>query len=274
MSSIENANELRGSPAWDKVRAEKRRAKRFEHIAAVLCAAGIAWLLYEQVNWKFLSALDFSVVYTYRVALLKGLGMTLLLTAITIVLAVVIGVALAILYRLPSPIVRTFVYCYVELWRNTPLLVQLFWVHFALPQITGFSTPTYVSGVIAMTLQASAYLTEIARAGIDSVPRGQWEAARALAIPKGTVWMRIVLPQAFKVMVPPLANTSISFFKGTTILSLLAVNELMTASNIVAAYTFRPFEMLTLVGLVYFVLGYIFSSLTYKVETALKRSER
>ncbi len=274
MSEAEPLTANTKQSAWDRKREEEKRAKWIEHAAAMACSAGFIWLLYENVNWEFLSSLDFKVVYTYRTALLKGLGMTLLLTLITMVLAVMIGVTLAILYRIPSRPIRAFVYVYVEVWRNTPLLVQLFWVHFALPEITGYSTPTYVSGVIAMTLQASAYLTEIARAGIDSVPKGQWEASYALAIPRRTIWTAIVLPQAFKIMIPPLANTSISFFKATTILSLLAVDELMTASNNVAAYTFQPFELLTLVGIVYFVLGYIFSSLTYKLETTLKRSDR
>src|SRR5690606_36082533 len=146
-----------------------------------------------------------------------------------------------ILYRLHWRPIRWAVFWYVEIWRNTPLLVQLFWVHFALPQITGISTPTYVSGVIAMSLQASAYLTEIARGGIEAVPRSQWEAAKALALPARTQWMSIILPQALQIMIPPLANTTISFFKATTILSILSVAELMHTANEIAAYTYRPF---------------------------------
>ena len=245
-----------------------------EPLAGAACTLGLAWLIWSNLNREFLAGLDFSVVYDYRHVLLQGLGLTLLLTAVTMVAALAIGVVFAILYRLPFRIIRTLVYWYVEIWRNTPLLVQLFWVHFALPQITGVPMPAYVSGVIAMTLQASAYLTEISRAGIDAIPKGQWEACQALALPRRTVWLTVILPQAFKVMVPPLANTAISFFKGTTVLSLLAVDELMTVTNHISAYTFRPFELLTVAGVVYFLIGSLFSTMTYRLERILKRSER
>lgn len=140
--------------------------------------------------------------------------------------------------------------------------------------VTGVSTSVFMSGVIAMAVQASAYLTEIARAGIESVPKGQWEAAHALGLPSRTRWLRIILPQALKIMIPPLASTAINIFKATTILSLLAVGELLTISNMVANFTFKPIEVLTTVGLVFFVLGAVFSKLTYRLESVLQRSNR
>ena len=127
--------------------------------------------------------------------------MTLALTAITVVIGYVSGITLAILYQIPFKPLRWMITVHVEIWRNTPLLVQLFWVHFALPVITGVSTSVFVSGVIAMSLQASAYLTEIARGGIDAVPKGQWEAAYALGLPGPTRWLTIILPQAMKIMI-------------------------------------------------------------------------
>ena len=198
--------------------------------------------------------------------------------------SVVLGVFLAITYQIPPLRIswlpwrlapwRWLITAHVELWRNTPLLVQLFWVHFALPNLTGISTTVFVSGVIALSLQASAYLTEIARAGIDAVPKGQWEAANSLGLPGPTRWLTIILPQAMKIMIPPLANTAISFFKATTVLSLLAVGELMTISNTIANFTFKQIEVLTAVGVIFYVLGSVFSSATYKLENVLKRSER
>ena len=246
-------------------------AERFFGYGSLIALAAFC---YTSVDWEFLSHLDFSIVYKYRLPLLKGLGMTLTLTAITVVVGYVSGILLAILYQIPFKPLRWVITVHVEIWRNTPLLVQLFWVHFALPAVTGVSTSVFVSGIIAMSLQASAYLTEIARAGIDAVPKGQWEAAHSLALPAPTVWFTVVLPQAMKIMIPPLANTAISFFKASTVLSLISVGELMTISNTIANYTFKQIEVLTAVGVVFFVLGYAFSGLTYKLENVLQRSER
>lgn len=246
-------------------------AERFFGYGSLLALAA---LCYTSIDWEFLSHLDFSIVYQYRLPLLKGLGMTLALTAITVVIGYVSGILLAILYQIPFKPLRWLIAVHVEIWRNTPLLVQLFWVHFALPVVTGVSTSVFVSGIIAMSLQASAYLTEIARAGIDAVPKGQWEAAHSLALPGPTRWLTIVLPQAMKIMIPPLANTAISFFKASTVLSLISVGELMTISNTIANYTFKQIEVLTAVGVIFFVLGYAFSGLTYKLESVLQRSER
>ena len=251
-----------------------RRSGAAERIAGYGALIGLGALCYGSINWEFLSYLEPSIVYQYRVPLLKGLGMTLALTAITVVIGYVSGITLAILYQIPFKPLRWMITVHVEIWRNTPLLVQLFWVHFALPVITGVSTSVFVSGIIAMSLQASAYLTEIARGGIDAVPKGQWEAAYALGLPGPTRWLTIILPQAMKIMIPPLANTAISFFKASTVLSLISVGELMTISNTIANYTFKQIEVLTAVGLTFFVLGFMFSGLTYRLEKVLERSER
>ena len=256
--------------SWRRLR-RSGTAERFFGYGSLLALAA---LCYVSIDWEFFSYLDFSIVYKYRVPLLKGLGMTLVITASTVVIGYVSGILLAILYQIPFKPLRWVITVHVEIWRNTPLLVQLFWVHFALPVITGVSTTVLVSGIIAMSLQASAYLTEIARAGIDAVPKGQWEAADSLALPGPTRWLTIVLPQAMKIMIPPLANTAISFFKASTVLSLISVGELMTISNTIANYTFKQIEVLTAVGVIFFVLGYAFSGLTYKLESVLQRSER
>jgi polar amino acid transport system permease protein len=260
------------------------RSAAFERALGFGALIGIGVLLYSTINWQFLSYLDFGIVYTYRMPLLQGLGITLLLTGISMVVGYITGVLMAIAYQIPPFRIlwlpwriapwRWVITVHVELWRNTPLLVQLFWVHFALPVVTGIPTTVFVSGVIALSLQASAYLTEIARGGINAVPKGQWEAAYSLGLPGPTRWLTIVLPQAMKIMIPPLANTAISFFKATTVLSLLAVGELMTISNTIANFTFKQIEVLTAVGVIFLLLGSVFSSATYKLEKLLKRSER
>jgi len=226
------------------------------------------------LNWPLLLSLDFSVAWEYRDVLLKGLLLTLVLTACAGVLGLLFGTVFAVLSQSPVAPVRWLVAAFVELWRNTPLLVQLIWIHFALPLVTGASTTALQSGVIAITLQASAYFTEIVRAGIEAVPKGQWEAAYALGLPARTRWLRVILPPALRTMIPPLVNLTISFFKATAILSVLQVSELMTVTNRIANVTFKPIELFTAIALIYFVLGYSMSRATLKLEAVLRRSER
>ncbi len=150
---------------------------------------------------------------------------------------------------------RWLILVYVEVWRNTPLIVQLFWIHFGLPLLTGISTTAFASGFLALALQSSAYLADIARAGIQAVPRGQWEAARALGLPAVSLWGEIVLPQALRVMIPPFTNLALSFLNGSALLGLLQVGELMTAATRISDYTFKPIEVMSAAGLLYLLLN-------------------
>jgi len=238
------------------------RSRAFSWIAGLVVIA----LISMSVDWKFVETLDFGALWPYRYAFLRAIAMTLLISGMAVASGLFIGVVLAIVLQSKIGPLRWVVMAYVEIWRNTPLVVQLFWVHFALPIATGVSTSAPVSGLIAMTLQASAYLTDISRAGIQAVPNGQREAAYALGLPLSTTWFSIILPQALKVMIPPLANIAIGFFKTSAILSLLSVGELMSTANRIADATFRPIETLTVAALIYFVLGYAFSQFTYKLE--------
>ena len=226
------------------------------------------------LNWELLLSLDFTVVWEYRVVLLKGLMMTLVLTACAAVLGLLAGTILAIASQSPFPPLRWLVTAFVEIWRNTPLLVQLIWIHFALPIVTGINTTALESGVIGITLQASAYFTEIVRAGIESVPKGQWEAAYSLALPARIRWTRVILPPALRTMIPPLVNLTISFFKGTAILSILHVSELMTVTNRISNVTFKPVELFSSIAVIYFVAGYLMSKGTLRVEYLLQKRER
>ena len=226
------------------------------------------------LNWNLLLSLDFSVVWEYRVVLLKGLMLTLALTACAAVLGLFAGTVLAIASQSGFAPLRWIVTAFVEIWRNTPLLVQLIWIHFALPLVTGINTTALESGVIGITLQASAYFTEIVRAGIESVPKGQWEAAYSLALPARIRWTRVILPPALRTMIPPLVNLTISFFKGTAILSILHVSELMTVTNRISNVTFKPVELFSSIAVIYFVVGYLMSKGTLRVEYYLQKRER
>ncbi len=237
----------------------------------LVVAAAFAFILYS-VKWQFVRTLDFSVIYQYWPLLAKGLSMTLFITLVSVATGLICGVMLAILYQVPSRILRILITIHVEVWRSTPLLVQIFWIHFALPQLTGIPTPALVSGIIAMTLQSSAYLTEITRAGIENIPRGQWEAAKVLNLSGRTTWLVVILPQALRLMLPALCNTVLSFFKGSTILSVLAINELVTVSNNIASFTFRPIEIVTFAGVVFFIIGYLISYMGSLLEKRMSKS--
>jgi polar amino acid transport system permease protein len=231
--------------------------------------AGLAGLIAWNLDYQFLSGLDFSVIYKFRWALLRALGLTLGITLVSMVIGSIIGLVAAICLQSPIRPLRWVVTVYVEIWRNTPLVVQLFWIHFALPYISNISTTAIQSGVIAMSVQASAYICEIIRAGIAAVPKGQREASHALGLSRLSLWIDVILPQALKVMIPPLANTAIVFFKLSAILSLLSVGDLMTTGTSIVNATFRPVEVLTFVAGIYFLLGVVFSRGTHRLERFL-----
>jgi polar amino acid transport system permease protein len=170
--------------------------------------------------------------------------------------------------------VRWLIGAYLEIFRNTPLVLQLFWIHFALPKLTGISTTPFQSGFIVMALQSSAYLADVARAGIEAVERPQWDAAAALGLSRRVTWFKVVLPQAFQIIIPPLANIGIGYFKASAMLSLLSVGELMTIATRVAQHSFKPIETYTLVGVIYLLLGAVLSGFTFRLERIYGRAGR
>ena len=260
----------------DAVARARPRPARFAFLlsSALPTAVAIAlagWLA-STVNWSFVATLDFSVIYTYRVALLQGLLNTLLITSLSVLLGLVLGLLFACLLHVPVSPLRWLILAYIEVLRDTPLVVALFWIHFALPVVTGISTSAFQSGFVAMALQSSAYLADVARAGIQAVPRGQWDAADAIGLSRTWKWLDIVLPQALRIIVPPLANVALGYFKASSVLALLSVGELMSVAARVSTYSFKPIETLTTVGVVYLVLGYVLSSLTYRLERVFKTS--
>lgn len=238
----------------------------------LLCLAVVGYAL-TNANWHTIRGLDFSAVWIYRGALFNGLLVTLGLTLIAAAFGILAGTVLAVLSQSPVGPVRWLVAGYVEVVRDTPLMVQLLWIHFALPIITGYNTTPVESGMLAIALHAGAYFTEVVRAGIQSVPHGQWDAAYALGLPMWTRWTRVILPPALRIVLPPLASLTISFFKGTAILSVLQIGELMSVAGRISNATFRPVEIFSFVALVYLIIGYAFSRLAGRLERYMARSE-
>jgi His/Glu/Gln/Arg/opine family amino acid ABC transporter permease subunit len=235
-------------------------------VPSVVLTIAIAAALYYFIDWSQIRVLDFGIVLKYWRPLTIAAGTTLLITLGAFAVGLLLGVGLAVLLELPIGPLRYVINAYIEIWRNTPLIVQLFWIHFGLPVVTGISTTALESGSLALTLQSSAYLADIARAGIQAVPRGQWDAASALALPARTKWCEVILPQALKIMIPPLGNLAVSFLNGSALLGVLSVGELMTVSAKISDYTSRPVEIMTVTASLYLAMNLLTTYLTGRLE--------
>jgi polar amino acid transport system permease protein len=197
---------------------------------------------------------DFSILWTYRALLVAGLGYTLLFTAICVVLGLLIGLVTGIGRLSSNPFVTAPLRAYVELFRCTPVLVQLVWFYYALPALTGIQISAVLASTLCLALYGGAFYSEIIRGGIISSDAGQIEAARALGMRRHQVMRRIVLPQAFKRMVPPLMSQSIMQLKNTSLLSVLAVPDLLYQGQVIAHETYRPLELYTFIAVAYFAV--------------------
>ena len=199
---------------------------------------------------------DFSLVLGYMHLWLKGRGVTLAYSAGTVLGGLIIGMifGMALLYR--RKWVTLPIHLYVELFRCTPLLVQIVWFYYALPIVLAVELPAWLAAGLGLTLYMGAFATEIFRGGIISIDKVQWQASRALGMTNGEMMRHIILPQAIKRMVPPFVNQSIIQLKNTSLLYVVAVPDLMYTGSIVVSDTFRPLEVYTTVAGAYFVILY------------------
>jgi polar amino acid transport system permease protein len=199
---------------------------------------------------------DFSVVWDYRIVFLTGAFVTAKLTALAFVIALILGLGLAFMRISQSRWLRAPAAFYVELFRSTPALVQLVWIYYALPILTGIRLDNFTSVGLGLGLHTSAYYCEVIRAGILAVDRGQTDAAKAVGMRQAQTMRRIILPQAVRFMVPPFMNETANLIKLTTLGSVLAVYELLHASNNLITNTYRPLEVYTAVAVVFAVIIY------------------
>jgi len=198
--------------------------------------------------------LEFGWLYQALGAIAQGAGMTVFLIAVTTVLGTVLAVLGAAARRSRYPLLRQAVTGYVEIVRNTPFLVQLFFIFFALPA-AGIRLDPVIAAILAMTLNMAAYSTEIVGSGLDAVPRGQREAALALGLRPRQVFVKIVLPQAMKIIFPALSSQIIIMMLESAVVSQIAVRELTYEADMLQARTFRAFETYFVVTLVYLGLA-------------------
>ena len=204
---------------------------------------------------EFFTLFNFTGAGEYLPDLLRGAVVSVELTFTVMALSLVFGliVALARLTRFRA--VRTVATVYIEIIRGTPALLQLFYIYFVLPAF-GLKLPPFTAGVIGLTLNYSAYLSEVYRAGIQAVAKGQLEAAQALGMSRTVMMRLIILPQAVRIVVPPLGNYFISLFKDTALASIITVKEMIFTGQIIAATNFQYFAIFTIIGVIYLALSY------------------
>ncbi len=197
---------------------------------------------------------DFGAVLDQWRLLAGGVVMTVWLTAIATVIGMAVGVGCA-WTRANGPLwLRTIVGTYVELIRNTPFIVQLFFIFFGLPA-TGFKLSPEVASIIAMVLNLGAYATEIVRAGIEATPRGQIEAAESLALGRAQIFLRVVLPPALRKVWPAMVSQIIIVMLGSAVCSQISTEELSYAANLIQSRNFRAFESFIVATLIYLALA-------------------
>jgi polar amino acid transport system permease protein len=212
---------------------------------------------------------DFKVVVDNFPILLRGVGLTVELWAVAFVLGLMLGLLISLGPLSGKHWLRLPAIGYVEVFRNTPVLIQLIWFYYAFPIVLGQQLSPVIAAILALTLNTSAYCAEIFRGGIESIARGQWEAAKAIGMTRVMSLRRIILPQVGKRMLPAFTNRGIELAKVTSLASVLAVHEIMYQGRLLSSTYYRPLEILTAVALVYFVLIYPGSYLSARLERRL-----
>lgn len=203
--------------------------------------------------------------------LLQGLLVTFEATVLGSLLAYALGLVFALLRRSRIPVVSQAVWLFVEFVRSTPLLVQLYFLYFVFPIAFGITLSSLLTGVLGLGVHYATYTSEVYRAGIDAVPRGQWEAATALSLPRARVWTAVILPQAIPRVLPALGNYMISMLKETPLLLSIGVLDLVGKAQAAGSEAYRFVEPYTIAGVFFLVLSYPASVLVRRLERRVRQ---
>lgn len=220
-----------------------------------------------------MTKLDFTVMVPYIPILLEGVKMTIYLTLAAVGLGIVLGLVASLMKMSRIKIIHFLAVAYIELIRGTPMLVQIFLIYFGLPQLIGFNIPSFPAAVAALGINSGAYVAEIIRAGIQAVDIGQTEAANSLGMTNFMTMRYIIIPQAVKNILPALVNEFITLIKDSSIVSVIGLEELMRKSDIIRSITYRAFEPLITIALIYFVMTFTLSKFMGIIEGRLRRSD-
>jgi len=212
---------------------------------------------------------SFHFLWQYQALIVKGIGVTLGFTILTVVLGLLVGMVIALGRMTKRRWLAAPLVALVELFRCTPVLVQLIWVYYALPVLIGLELSPAEAAIITLALYGGAFYAEIIRGGIVSIELGQWDAGHALGLRTWQLMLKIILPQAMRRMLPPLVNQSIMQLKNTSLVSVLAVPDILYQGQLITSATYRPLETYTMVALVYFAILYPLTWLATQMERKL-----
>lgn len=214
---------------------------------------------------------DWSVAYEYMPALMRGLVVTLKVSAISELVGIVLGLLLALCRLSAIAPLRYFAIAYIDFLRGIPVLVMLLWVYYGFSILFGLNLTEMQAAVIGLGCSYSAYLAEIFRSGIQAIPVGQREASRTLGLAGWQILAYVVLPQAVRIIVPPLGNTAISMLKDSSLVAIIAVSDMMRQTMIAASETFRPFELYAAAAVIYYILTLLTARIVTVIERRLDR---
>ena len=255
----------------DEILASQHRGRRWfraQFIAVWLVLVGLLlFALWATGN------IEADWISTWAPFILGGTAITVFICVTSIILATVLAVIGAIARLSSNAIIYSVASLYVSLVRGTPLLVQIFFVYFALPQM-GVRLDALLCGILALGFNYGAYMTEVFRAGIQAVPRGQREAAHALGMPERDIMRRIVLPQAFRIVIPAIGNDFVAMIKDSALVSTIAVQELLWRAQRAGTQTFHSLQAFLIAAAVYWALTIVFSFFQEKLEKRMARSDR
>lgn len=219
------------------------------------------------------SKLDFSFIPKYSSFFIDGAKFTIILAFFTVLMGSMLGLFLSLMKLSNSKILKSIASIYIEFIRGTPLLVQLYIIYYGLPSI-GIEFPDMLAAIITLSINSAAYVAEIIRAGINAVDKGQMEAARSLGMKPSKAMTHIIIPQAFKNILPALGNEFIVVIKESSIVSVIGIHELMYNADTIRGNIFRPFEPLLVAAFIYFIMTFTLSKLLGGVERRMKASDR
>jgi polar amino acid transport system permease protein len=206
-------------------------------------------------------------------SLLEGAVLTIAVSLLSFVLALVFGLATGIARISRVPPLRVVAACYIQFIRGTPLLLQLFFIYYVLPY-AGIVLSPFVSGAMGLTLNYAAYMAEVFRSGIQAIPEGQWEAGASVGMSRRLLMRRIILPQAIRIIVPSLGNFFVSIFKDSALVSVITMRDLMFSGQLLASATYKHFEIFAMVAVIYFLISYPTAKFVEWIEARIDITKR
>lgn len=217
--------------------------------------------------------LDFAQIVPYIPFILEGIKVTLQVTFLSVILGFIWGSILALIKISRFGPLNWFAVAYTSIFRGTPLILQLTFVYFATPQLTGYNISKLEAAVLTFTLNSAAYISETIRGGILAVDKGQWEAAKALGVPYRRMMLDIILPQGVKNILPALVNETIALLKESALVSTIGLADIMQNANVVKGTIFRYFEPYIIAGTLYYVMVMLLTWVARIVERRMRRSD-